>query len=128
MDRRTEQYLNALDEALQKLENSLSAYTSEQLNRKPARQRGHPAFGHPFDDPRHQATVQPPHARQGGSQQFRIQRRRVAHQIQRTQSALVLLAAEDRTGSFFRILAHAALIEQPLPTLARVDVQELPAQ
>ncbi len=36
MDRRTEQYLNALDEALQKLENSLKAYTSEQLNRKPA--------------------------------------------------------------------------------------------
>ncbi len=36
MNRRTEQYLNALDEALQKLENSLSAYTAEQLNRKPA--------------------------------------------------------------------------------------------
>lgn len=36
MDRRTEQYLNALDEALQKLENSLIAYSSEQLNSKPA--------------------------------------------------------------------------------------------
>lgn len=36
MDRRTEQHLNALDKALQKLEDSLRAYPSEQLNRKPA--------------------------------------------------------------------------------------------
>ncbi len=36
MNRRTEQWLNALDKALQKLENDLSKYPSEQLNRKPA--------------------------------------------------------------------------------------------
>jgi len=36
MNRRAEQHLNALDKALQNLENSLMACTPEQLNRKPA--------------------------------------------------------------------------------------------